>query len=308
VRPGGRAYVLAIDHRASFRKWAKHCLGLEAPAATLRHLKLLVADSLPMVIAAGRGPEELAILADTEYGTAAIARAHEAGVRVVVPAERSGLPEFIFEHGDDFAAAITASGADVVKALVRYNPSSRGDRNARSRAGLRLLAEWCEKVDMPLMLELLVPPEAADLDDSGHSHPDFDHQRRLPLTLSAVSELREAGMRPQWWKLEGQFDPSAFSELARSTGAADGETTCLVLGRGAGEPQLLEWIDMAAGTVGFSGFAVGRSLWMGPLEEVLQERLSAEEATWQIGQEYLRLINEYERAEVAVSEPGGGAR
>jgi hypothetical protein len=47
---------------------------------------------------------------------------------------------------------------------------------------------------------------------------------------------------------------------------------------------------------------------MGPLEEVLQERLSAEEATWQIGQEYLRLINEYERAEVAVSEPGGGAR
>ena len=300
--------MLAIDHRASFRRWAKHGLGLEAPVATLRHLKLLVADALPMVIAAGRNPEGLAILADTEYGTAAITRAHEVGVRVVVPAERSGMPEFIFEHGNDFAAAITASGADVVKALVRYNPSSGDDRNARSRAGLTLLAEWCEKVALPLMLELLVPPGDTDLDESGHTQPDFDDQRRLPLTLSAVSELREAGLRPQWWKLEGQAAPSAFSQLARSTGAADGETTCLVLGRGAGEPQLLEWVDMAASTVGFSGFAVGRSLWMGPLEKVLQQRLSAEEATWQIGQGYLKLINEYERAEMAVPEPGGGAR
>jgi myo-inositol catabolism protein IolC len=261
-----------------------------------------------LAIVAGRNPEELAILADTEYGTAAMARAHDVGVRVVVPAERSGMPEFIFEHGDDFATAITASDADVVKALVRYNPSSGGDRNARSRAGLRLLAQWCEKVDLPLMLELLVPPGAADLDQSGHTDPDFDHQRRLPLTLSAIAELRETGMRPQWWKLEGQADPSAFSKLARATGAADGETTCLVLGRGAGEPQLLEWIDMAARTGGFSGFAVGRSLWMGPLEKVLRKRLSAEEATWQIGQDYLKLIHEYEQAEMAVPEPRGGAR
>jgi myo-inositol catabolism protein IolC len=296
-RGGDRTFVLAIDHRASFRKWAAACLGREAPAAVLSDLKLVVADALVEALATGLARERAAILAETEYGSAAIARAREAGVRVIVPAERSGMPEFMFEHGDDFPAAILASGTDVVKALVRYNPSSDRDRLARSRDGLFRLARWCEEAGYPLMLELLVPPAQRDLDEHGAARPDFDDDLRPALTCAAIAELRGAGMRPQWWKLEGQPDASAFTAVAVATGAAGGETSCLVLGRGAGDAQLVEWVATAAGTVGFSGFAVGRSLWAAVLEDVLLGQVSREEAAQRISRAYLELVAVYEQAE-----------
>jgi myo-inositol catabolism protein IolC len=316
VSPEGRSFVLAIDHRVSFRTWAARCLGEEASVGTLGALKLVVADALvaalgvapPMAGARGASVsgiavDEAAILAEPEYGSAAMARAREAGVRVVVPAERSGMPEFIFEHGDEFPAALAASGADVVKALVRYNPSSDPDRNARSRRRLTCLARWCEEAGYPLMLELLVPPSEQDLDDDGIVRSEFDSETRPALTCVAISELRDAGLRPQWWKLEGQPDRARFADVAAATGAAAGETSCLVLGRGAGGAQLTEWIETAASTAGFSGFAVGRSLWAGPLEEMLLGRLAAAEATRTISAAYLELVGSYERAERGSTGP-----
>jgi myo-inositol catabolism protein IolC len=307
VNDGRRSFVLAIDHRVSFRRWAAGCLGHEASAAVLGSLKLVVAEavvqSLGPPAGGGRQPttdltaHEAAILAETEYGSAAIARAREAGVRVVVPAERSGMSEFIFEHGDEFPAAIVASGADAVKALVRYNPSSDPDRNARSRRRLVRLARWCEEARYPLMLEVLVPPDERDLDEGGNVRPDFDAAFRPGLTCLAITELRAAGMRPQWWKLEGQPDQARFADVAAASGATAGETSCLVLGRAAGGAQLMAWVEMAAATAGFSGFAVGRSLWAAPLEELLLGRIPATDASRRISDAYLELVGTYQRAE-----------
>jgi len=297
VTAGGKAFVLAIDHRASFRKWAAGCLGHEAPPAVLSDLKLIVAEALIGVLGDQLPTSEVAILAEPEYGAGAIARARAAGIRVVVPAERSGMPEFIFEHGDDFPAAITSSGADVVKALVRYNPSSGSDRNERSLQRLVRLDGWCTEAGYPLMLELLVPPGDQELDENGEAPPEFDTEVRPGLTCTAIAELRDAGMRPQWWKLEGQPDPGSFADVARETGAAAGETACLVLGRGAVGAQLTAWIEMAAATAGYAGFAVGRSLWVPSLEQVLLGRLSSAEAARRIGEAYVTLIGQYERAE-----------
>ena len=263
----------------------------------LSDLKLIVAEALVGALGEGVLASEAAILAEPQYGSGAISRARAAGVRVVVPAERSGMPEFIFEHGEDFPEAIVSSGADVVKALVRYNPSSGLDRNERSRGRLVRLDRWCNATGYPLMLELLVPAGDEDLDENGQAPPEFDTEVRPALTCTAIAELRETGMRPQWWKLEGQPDPESFDAVARATGAAAGETACLVLGRGAVGAQLTAWIGMAAATEGFAGFAVGRSLWVGPLEEVLLGRLPGAEAANRITQAYVNLIGQYEQAE-----------
>jgi myo-inositol catabolism protein IolC len=295
VSAGGRAYVLAIDHRASFRRWAVDVLGHAAQDGQLRDLKVLVADALAVAVAEHDG-DELGLLVDTEYGTVAMERARSAGVRVVVPAERSGMAEFVFEHGDDFPAVMRASGADAVKALVRYNPASDPERNRRSTDRLTRLSRWCEASGTPLMLELLVP---LDADDIGGVASTRDDRARLTPTCTAVDELRTAGLHPQWWKLEGQPDARGFDALAHATGASMDEASCLVLGRGVTGPQLSNWIDLAAATAGFSGFAVGRSLWAGPLRSVLQGRLSGRDATRRIAAAYLELIDRYERAEAA---------
>jgi 5-dehydro-2-deoxygluconokinase len=290
-------FVLAIDHRSSFRRWSGDCTGGPVASATLSRLKVVVATALVEAIDS-IDSAQAAMLVDDEYGAEAIALAHASGVKVVVPAEKSGLPEFVFEHGDEFAEAIVRSGADAVKALVRYNPSSDPERNTRSRHGLVRLARWCEGSGCPLMLELLVPPSERDLDAAGQPPANFDSELRPALTCAAVDELRRAGLHPAWWKLEGQPNPASFADVAAATGAADAGsgTACLVLGRGAGEEQLARWIREAAATAGFAGFAVGRSLWVDALGGVLLGTTTEEAAAARIAAAYLALVDLYEQA------------
>lgn len=279
-------FVLAIDHRNSLRRWYTTVTGSRAadhPA--LRAAKVVVADGL---LAALRAETTLvgqaALLVDEEYGQDAIRLVRaDRGVAIVIPVERSGQPEFSFEHGDLFGAHITAADPDIVKALVRYNPSGDQERNARSRAGLVELARWLDDHGLPLMLELLVPPEPAQ------AGPGFDDAIRADLTRRAIEELREAGLSPAYWKVEGQPSAAAFGRLAH----AAGEGRCLVLGRGEDAAAVGRWVAMAAAAEGFSGFAVGRTIWAGALAAWLTGRIPRDQAVGAIAANYLRFAGIY---------------
>ncbi len=256
------AFVLAIDHRNSLRRWYTAMTGADrADGAALRAGKTAVADGLLAAIADPRFAGQPMLLIDEEYGTDAIGRIREAGagVKIIVPAERSGEKEFSFEHGRGFGEQISKTGPDIVKALVRYNPAGDGSRNGRSRARLLDLARWLDDHGLPLMLELLVPPEP---DQAG---PSFDATVRPGLTLRAIAELRAAGLSPAWWKVEGQASTAAFAELAAATHGG----RCLVLGRGEDADAVGRWVAMAAAAPGFDGFAIGRTIWADALGEWL---------------------------------------
>jgi myo-inositol catabolism protein IolC len=282
------AFVLAIDHRNSLRHWYMGLTGAAAAdtataTAALTSAKALVAEALLTAATSKQGQPMLLI--DEEYGGDAIAavRAGNDNVQVVIPAERSGQPEFIFEHGDDFGACIEASGADIVKALVRYNPSGDPERNARSRTGLLRLAEWLDEHNMPLMLELLVPPTPAQASEQ------FDNEVRPGLTREAIGELSRAGLSPAFWKVEGQPSTAEFASLAAAT--ANGR--CLVLGRGEDAAAVGRWVAMAAAAPGFSGFAVGRTIWAEPLGEWLTGTRSRDDAVATISANYLHFVHIY---------------
>jgi 5-dehydro-2-deoxygluconokinase len=281
-------FVLAIDHRNSLRHWyaGLNSGGTEAVTTALSSAKVLVAEALLAAAASKQGKQgEPMLLIDEEYGGGAIAavRAGSDRIKVIVPAERSGQPEFIFEHGDDFGAHIEASGADIVKALVRYNPSGDAELNARSRTGLLRLADWLDAHDMPFMLELLVPPTAAQRADT-----DFDTTARPGLTRDAIAELRQAGLSPAFWKVEGQPSTAEFASLSSTAGGH-----CLVLGRGEDAEAVDRWVAMAAAAPGFSGFAVGRTIWAGPLGEWLTGTLSRADAVAAICASYLHFTGIY---------------
>jgi myo-inositol catabolism protein IolC len=279
------AFVLAIDHRNSLRNWYRS-LGLGdsgSPKAALTSAKVLVAEAL--LISAINMPGQPMLLIDEEYGGDAIAavRDGDKNIQVIIPAERSGQPEFIFEHGDDFGAHIEASGADIVKALVRYNPSGDPELNARSRTGLLRLAEWLDQRDIPLMLELLVPPTPSQTSDR------FDNEVRPGLTREAITELSRAGLSPAFWKVEGQPSTAEFASLAAATSSG----RCLVLGRGEDAEAVGRWVAMAAAAPGFSGFAVGRTIWAEPLGEWLTGTRSRADAVAAISANYLHFTRVY---------------
>jgi myo-inositol catabolism protein IolC len=241
--------------------------------------------------AGGGFPGQAMLLVDEEYGQEAIRRLRDANpdVQVVIPAERSGEPEFSFEHGAEFGEYILKTGPDIVKALVRYNPGGDQTANARSRAGLAELTRWLDDHGLPLMLELLVPPtpEQASAPDFSTAH--FDTQVRPELTVAAIRELSESGLAPAFWKVEGQPSTAAFGELAAAT---DGGR-CLVLGRGEDAAAVDRWVAMAAAADGFSGFAVGRTIWAQALGDWLTGQLSRDDAVAAIAGNYLHFVRTY---------------
>jgi len=280
------AFVLAIDHRNSLRHWYMALTGTDtADGVALRAGKVAVADGLLVATADPRFAGQPMLLIDEEYGGDAIhwIRDAAADVKIIIPAERSGEKEFSFEHGSGFGEQVAKTGPDIVKALVRYNPAGDVERNGRSRSRLLELSRWLGDNGLPLMLELLVPPEP---DQAG---PDFDVAVRPGLTLRAIAELSDAGLSPAWWKVEGQTSTAAFAEL----GAATHGGRCLVLGRGEDAAAVGRWVAKAAAAPGFAGFAVGRTIWAGPLGEWLTGRISREEAVATIADRYLGFVDTY---------------
>jgi myo-inositol catabolism protein IolC len=69
-----------------------------------------------------------------------------------------------------------------------------------------------------------------------------------------------------------------------------------VLGRGADAEKVSHWLRQAAGVPGFSGFAVGRTLWWNELVEYVRGDVGREAAIHRIARNYRRMIEAYETA------------
>ena len=83
----------------------------------------------------------------------------------------------------------------------------------------------------------------------------------------------------------------AKKSLRRPAAAVENLVRCIVLGRGADEAQVLEWLRIAAPVPGFDGFAVGRTLWEEPLRELIAGKTERSEAVHTIADRYLETVN-----------------
>jgi myo-inositol catabolism protein IolC len=110
-------------------------------------------------------------------------------------------------------------------------------------------------------------------------------------------DLQNAGIEPQIWKLEGlddAEDAKATVDIARSGGRDDAH--CMVLGSGADAERVDRWLRVAGQVEGFIGFAIGRSIWWGPLERYAAGQFSRSDAARQIAAAYLRFIEVFAEA------------
>ena len=289
-------FVLAIDHRNSFRRWlATLDLAPQEISEIAPQAKGVALDGLVAARPALRPDECAMLLIDEEYGTIAIERAGVLGVSTVVPVERSGQSELIFEHGNSYWERFRATGADNVKVLIRYNPEGDGAVNKRGRLRLAELSERAEADGVDVMLELLVPPTARQLEACGGSENRYDETLRPDLVLRAMEEISGAGVRPKWWKVEGYRDTAVAGRIAQ-LGVQISSAGCLVLGRGADPALVKEWVQVAALSGGFAGFAVGRTIWTAPLGELLTRRIEREDAVARIASGYLAIAEAFRNA------------
>ncbi len=279
-------YILAFDHRTSFQT---KLFGIEGtPTAEerdqIREAKRIILDGL--LAAADSAPAgTVGALVDEENGAAVARAAKEHGLPVAMAAERSSVPEFDFEYGEDFGGHIEAFEPDFVKILARYNPEGDRELNRRQAQRLARLSDYLAPRETKYLFELIVPLETDQ------------EAARAQLVATAIGELQAAGVEPDIWKVEG-LDTADDFRLVAGAARADGRdgVGCVVLGAGADEATVANWLRQAATVDGFIGFAIGRTIFWDALKGWLAGDHDRETAVDVIAGNYRRTIELYESA------------
>jgi myo-inositol catabolism protein IolC len=295
-----KLYILAFDHRGSFQKKFFGIEGEPDPEQTamIADAKHLIFEGMQLAVADGADPAVTGVLVDEQFGSSVPEEAHAKGLRLAMPAERSGQSMFDFQYGDDFGTHIERFDPDFTKVLVRYNPDGEADENREQLVKLKRLSDWLHAHERKFLFELLVPAEPAQLEAVGGDGERYDVELRPELMRRAIAAIQDAQIEVDIWKIEGVDERSDCEMLvaqARS-GGRDG-VVCVVLGRGADDDKVDHWLAQAAPVDGFVGFAIGRSIWWDPLKAYVEGKIERVVGARQIAENYLRFVEVYERAE-----------
>ena len=297
-----KLYILAFDHRGSFQKKFFGIEGDPDPEQTamIADAKHLIFEGLQQAVAAGADASVTGVLVDEQFGGSVPEEAHGAGLKLAMPAERSGQNMFDFQYGDDFGKHIESFNPDFTKVLVRYNPEGDAAENSEQLTKLKRLSDWLHAHERKFLFELLVPAEDAHLQSVDNDSDRYDAELRPELMRRAIAEIQEAKIEVDIWKIEGVDERSDCEMLvaqARS-GGRDG-VVCVVLGRGADDAKVDQWLQAAAPVDGFIGFAIGRSIWWEPLKAYVDGKIDRAAGARKIAENYLRFVAVYERAKTS---------
>jgi 5-dehydro-2-deoxygluconokinase len=297
-------YILAFDHRGSFQKkfFAIEGEPDAEQTAIIADAKHLIFEGMLQAVAAGADAGVSGVLVDEQFGSTVPEEARVNGLKLAMPAERSGQKMFDFQYGEEFGEHIARFDPDFTKVLVRYNPEGDADANRDQLAKLKRLSDWLKQRERKFLFELLVPAEPAQLGAVGGDEDRYDAELRPQLMRRTIAEIQDAGIEVDVWKIEGVEERSDCEMLvaqARS-GGRDG-VTCVVLGRGANDAKVDHWLTQAAPVDGFIGFAIGRSIWWDPLKAYVDGKIERSDGARRIAENFLRFVSVYERAKAPVS-------
>ncbi|MCL4847667.1 MAG: DUF2090 domain-containing protein [Acidobacteria bacterium] len=273
-------YVLAADHRWQIEEW---CDAHAADRSRIPELKAIVVEGFRL--ARDRSPAAArhgALLLDEQYSSPLIAAAQRDGILVATPAERAGV--FPLEWtSEPFHAALTG---DMVKVIVRHRPEYSEERIAAERGKLRTLGDWCRVNARPFLLEVVVM----------RAHEDertFETAGRPAILADYIRASYDAGIVPDFWKMEGTTDAAAAAVVDEAIAEREGPRF-LVLGKGAGFGLVEQWFAAARRMRSAGGFAIGRTVYWEPCVKWMDGRLDRKGAVARVAANYERLIAAWE--------------
>ena len=236
-----------------------------------------------------------AILVDETFGLQVQQKAKEMGIKYAAPVEKSGQKVFDFEYGDAFGEKIIEVDADFIKILVRWNPNDDIETREVQGKRIKILSDWIEENERKFLLEFLVPATDEQLESVDGDQSRYDSEIRPKLAVQVVEEMREKGADPDIWKIEGLDTKEDCEKVA--TSIKDGgreDVIAVVLGRGANDEKVNQWLRAGSSVDGYKGFAIGRSIFWNSLKGWHEDQKSREEAVSEIAESYLSFISVYQ--------------
>ncbi len=234
--------ALAIDHRSQLEDMAA---GDQALLDRIPAFKVLAVKAAAQV-AAGRSG--FGMLIDDKYGRDALyaAGAHR-DFWIGKPIELPGSRPLQFEFSQDLGSRLIDWPVDhCIKVLSFYHPDDPAELKAQQVAKLRSAFEAARKVGREILIEIIAG-----------KHGKLDDQT-IPR---ALTELYDAGLKPDWWKLEPQASRGAWAAIDAVIEARDPLCRGVVLlGLEAPYEQLKDGFAAARTSKKVRGFAVGRTI------------------------------------------------
>ncbi|OGY42295.1 MAG: hypothetical protein A2Y82_04855 [Candidatus Buchananbacteria bacterium RBG_13_36_9] len=282
-------YILPFDHRASF---FRDLFGWQEPlskkqVAKVKEAKQMIFQAFKAVWNKSKSIEGLGILVDEQFGTEILKQAKKLGAVRILTAEKSGQKAFDFEYGAKFGAHILKFKPDFAKVLVRYNPVNKKD-NLIQLKRLKKINDFCKRKKIGFLFELLVPCEPAQLKKYGKS---YDLKARPGLTWQAIKEIRAAGIHPEIWKLEA-MPKNDWQKIIKVIGKNE---KIVILGRAGSKVVVSQWFKKAVRFKEIIGFAVGRTIFYGPLEKWRDKKISKQRAIDTIANNFQYFINLWQK-------------
>ena len=231
--------ALAIDHRTQLEQIAGEKAERIAPFKRLAvEAARRVADGRP-----GFG-----MLIDDKYGRDALfAAAQLKDFWVARPLELPGSRPLKFEFTQDVGSRLIEwPVTSVAKVLCFYHPDDATDLKREQIDKLRSAYTAARTVGREILIEIIAS-KAGPVDDR--------------TTARALAELYDAGLKPDWWKLEPQGSPAAWAAIDAVIESRDPHCRGVVLlGLEAPMDSLLRGFSAAKGARTVRGFAVGRTI------------------------------------------------
>lgn len=293
--PAPPIFMLAFDHRASTAAELFNCETVSPQQWEMfADMKTVIAAAAGSVRSRVGGIGEVAVLVDPECGQDAAQVAQSEGIPTALALEVSGHRHLQLLDQKTLESAIDSiKSPRWGKVLLRWNPRDHEETKAANLATLEQARRFCDSVGIDLLLEVIVPSTASDLDIVDGSSQRY-RSEVLPLLLPvAVGEITQRFGPPDLWKLEGVASPVSAAAVSEAACCDGNVPPIVVLGAGAAPDEIATWFNAGAGVRGYAGFAIGRSIWKAPIAGLLNGRLDRNTARDMIAAGFNRFVENY---------------
>jgi 5-dehydro-2-deoxygluconokinase len=276
--------VLAFDHRAQLEEIAaRHGRG----AGDIKRLKRLIAQGARR---GANGRPGAGIILDGRFGEDVLPSLTGQGWWVARPVEQPGSRPLAFDAGCELALEMRGWPAEhVAKCLVCYHPQDDEPLRAVQLAALAQLQAASIGTGHEFLIEV-IPPRDMNCGET--------------TLADALTQIYQAGVRPDWWKLPPADSDIEWAHIERTIAQHDPHCRgVLVLGMEASEEDLDRSFRLAAPHAVCRGFAVGRSIFADAATAWFAGSMGDEQVVADIAARYSRLITSWDEARAGMAEP-----
>ncbi|MEO8684502.1 MAG: 5-dehydro-2-deoxygluconokinase [Devosia sp.] len=269
--------ALAIDHRSQLE---------EMPGAkedSISAFKVLAVEAAARV---ANGRPGFGMLLDDKHGRKALFAAEAKGFWLARPVELPGSRPLRFEFTQDLGGRLLEWPVEhCLKVLCFFHPDDPAALKAEQIDKLQAAQDAARKIGRDILIEIIA---------SKHGELKSD------TTARALTELYDAGLRPDWWKLEPQADRAAWAGIDAVIEARDPFCRGVVLlGLEAPQAALEAAFAAARSSRTVRGFAVGRTIFAESARAWFTGTISDEDAVSDMARKFGALVQVWEQLGVS---------